>query len=33
MRPRPLDKLPSLVNQTLLRFGPDFALVGYFRDA
>jgi diaminohydroxyphosphoribosylaminopyrimidine deaminase/5-amino-6-(5-phosphoribosylamino)uracil reductase len=33
MRPRPLDKLPSLVNQALLRFGPDFALVGYFRDA
>jgi diaminohydroxyphosphoribosylaminopyrimidine deaminase/5-amino-6-(5-phosphoribosylamino)uracil reductase len=32
MRPRPLDKLPSLVNQTLLRFGPDFALIGYFRD-
>jgi diaminohydroxyphosphoribosylaminopyrimidine deaminase/5-amino-6-(5-phosphoribosylamino)uracil reductase len=32
MRPRPLDQLPSLVNQTLQRFGPDFALVGYFRD-
>jgi diaminohydroxyphosphoribosylaminopyrimidine deaminase/5-amino-6-(5-phosphoribosylamino)uracil reductase len=32
MRARPLDQLPSLVNQTLQRFGPDFALVGYFRD-
>jgi len=32
MRPRSLDQLPSLMNQALLRFGPDFALVGYFRD-
>jgi diaminohydroxyphosphoribosylaminopyrimidine deaminase/5-amino-6-(5-phosphoribosylamino)uracil reductase len=32
MRPRSLNQLPSLMNQALLRFGPDFALVGYFRD-
>jgi diaminohydroxyphosphoribosylaminopyrimidine deaminase / 5-amino-6-(5-phosphoribosylamino)uracil reductase len=31
-RPRPLAKVPPLNNLTLHRFGPDFAIEGYFHD-